>query len=188
MRRRHAEHYLGLAEEAEPHVRRPEAVQRLDRLEREHDNLRAALAWAKSVSGSFELGLRLAGALSWVWHIRDHPHDGLRWVETALARVGVAPALARARAIPGAGWLAHPLGDLHRAAGLFAEGTTLYRAAADPHGLAVALGYHGAMLDQRSTSTESAGHSTTRARKAAPWRERARHGAPVGEPGHPPLA
>src|SRR2546425_6729948 len=62
LRRRHAEHFLPLAEEAEPHLRR-DSAEWADRLEREHDNLRAALDWGEGTGGS-ELGLRLAGAAS----------------------------------------------------------------------------------------------------------------------------
>ena len=45
-RRRHAEYFLGLAEETETEMRGPEQATWLDRLEAEHDNLRGALAWA----------------------------------------------------------------------------------------------------------------------------------------------
>jgi non-specific serine/threonine protein kinase len=64
---RHAEYFLALAEDLEP--KRPESGGTgdwLDRLEREHDNLRAALDWLEA-SGESERALRLAGAVSWSW-------------------------------------------------------------------------------------------------------------------------
>jgi predicted ATPase/class 3 adenylate cyclase len=67
LRGRHAEYFLGLAEDLEP--KGPASGQTgewLDRLEREHDNLRAALDWLEG-AGESERALRLAGAVSWSW-------------------------------------------------------------------------------------------------------------------------
>jgi predicted ATPase/DNA-binding SARP family transcriptional activator/DNA-binding CsgD family transcriptional regulator len=69
VRHRHTEHFLALAEEAEPRFRRPEEARWLDRLEAEHDNLRAALSWALG-DGDPGLGLRLAAALWKFWTTR----------------------------------------------------------------------------------------------------------------------
>jgi predicted ATPase/class 3 adenylate cyclase len=46
VRRRHAEHFLALAEQAETELGGLRQVEWLDRLDREHDNLRASLTWA----------------------------------------------------------------------------------------------------------------------------------------------
>jgi predicted ATPase/class 3 adenylate cyclase len=67
LRRRHAEYYLGLARSVEDLVRSPEAAALLDRLERDHDNLRAALAW---LSGEPDRALRLA-----VWGLAGRLHS-----------------------------------------------------------------------------------------------------------------
>ena len=61
VRRRHASFFLALAEEAEPRLRGPEDMEWLERLEVEHDNLRAALSWALE-RGEAELGLRSGGS------------------------------------------------------------------------------------------------------------------------------
>ena len=61
-KRAHAEYFLDLAEEAEPELFGPRDVEGLDRLESEHDNIRAALSWALEREEA-ELGLRLGGAL-----------------------------------------------------------------------------------------------------------------------------
>src|SRR5262245_42819181 len=67
-REQHCDWFLALAEEAEPQLWREVAW--VERLEREHDNLRTALEWC--AASSPETGLRLAGALHWFWHIRGH--------------------------------------------------------------------------------------------------------------------
>src|SRR5438105_7277232 len=69
-RQAHAAYYLTLVEQAEPQLSGPHQLSWFKRLEREHDNLRAALSWflAPSSHGqSSELGLRLSGALSRFW-------------------------------------------------------------------------------------------------------------------------
>src|SRR5205807_10416435 len=66
VRGRHLDFFLALAEAAEPELWRDVAW--LERLETEHDNLRAALDWC--AGSSPEAGLRLAGALWWFWYIR----------------------------------------------------------------------------------------------------------------------
>ncbi len=84
-RRRHAEFFLGLAEETETEMRGPEQATWLDRLEAEHDNLRGALSWALE-RGEPELGLHLAEAFWWFWEARGYFDEGRRWLEQALAK------------------------------------------------------------------------------------------------------
>ncbi|HEX6270837.1 MAG TPA: tetratricopeptide repeat protein [Anaerolineales bacterium] len=83
LRRRHLAYYVDLAERAEPHLRAPDMVMWLDRLEAEHDNIRSALEWA--LEGDIEAELRLASALLWFWHIRGHKNEGIEWLERALS-------------------------------------------------------------------------------------------------------
>jgi predicted ATPase/class 3 adenylate cyclase len=71
MRAAHAEHFLGVAVEAGRHLRGPEVANWLDRLEREHGNLRAALRWAIDRADA-ELAMRLAVSLSSFWYFRGH--------------------------------------------------------------------------------------------------------------------
>jgi non-specific serine/threonine protein kinase len=79
-RRRHATFYLGLAERGDPELRGPKQASWLDRLEAEHDNLRAALEWSLSQEKD-EAGLRLAGALSGYWHGRGYLSEGREWLD-----------------------------------------------------------------------------------------------------------
>ena len=142
-RERHASYFVTLAEAAEPALYGPDHVAWLERLEREHDNLRAALRWAREV-GDVETGLRLAGALSWFWWVRGHLGEGRRWVEKLLEQdaaneEGSARGYVRAKALLGAGRLAFGQGDLARAARMFGESLAMYRGLGDESGTASVL-------------------------------------------------
>jgi len=126
MKRRHAEYFLALAEEAEPSMQGPEQGFWLDRLEAEHDNLRAALDWSLSSDGDGELGLRLSGILAWFWHCRSHLGEARRWLTRTLNH-GESASLARVKALAGAGWLAHIQHDSAAARPLLEEGRDLAR-------------------------------------------------------------
>jgi DNA-binding CsgD family transcriptional regulator/tetratricopeptide (TPR) repeat protein len=86
-RRRHADFFLALAEEAEPRLWGPRDREWLVRLEGEHDNMRAALSWALG-RGETELGLMLAGSLAMFWRAHGHLGEGRGWLEEALAKDG----------------------------------------------------------------------------------------------------
>jgi len=75
IRRRHAAFFLELAQTAEPVIMRPGQEMWVERLEQEHDNLRAALGWLRE-EGETELGLRLAGALGRFWWFRGYFSEG----------------------------------------------------------------------------------------------------------------
>jgi predicted ATPase/transcriptional regulator with XRE-family HTH domain len=111
MRRHHAAYFLLLAEAAEPKIRGPEQLAWLERLEAEHDNLRAALGWTVK-QGEAETALQLAGRLHWFWYLRGHWTEGRRWLDAALALPAAGERTgARASALVGAGILAFPQGD-----------------------------------------------------------------------------
>jgi len=137
-RQRHAEYYLALAEQAAPELVGPRQSSWLERLEREHDNLRAALGWAIE-GGDEALGLRLATALGRFWSMRGHLGEGLAWIERAISRWPDAPAPARAEALSAAGNLAHAKGAYDRAATLHNESLSVRRALGDRRGAAESL-------------------------------------------------
>ena len=106
IRQEHAAYFLALAEEAEPHLRSARQTTWLRRLDPEHDNLRAALAWSRD-SGEAETGLRIAVALCWFWAFRGHVGEGRSWLADLIdLSGGVSRARARARALLAAGTLA----------------------------------------------------------------------------------
>ena len=83
-RQAHAEYYLALAEKAEPELAGPQQATWFDRLEREHDNLRAVMEWCleREDSGQrIEMALRLAGALRQFWEVRAHRDEGQAFKE-----------------------------------------------------------------------------------------------------------
>jgi non-specific serine/threonine protein kinase len=84
IRRRHADHYLALAERATGELEGGGQVAWLERLEREHDNLRAALSW-RLEHGEPEGAARLVAATWLFWIVRGHAGEGQMWLERALA-------------------------------------------------------------------------------------------------------
>src|SRR5215207_1666411 len=138
-RRRHAAFFLALAEEAEPELRGSNQRGWLERLEMEHDNLRAALSWALGQEEETELGLRLGGALGEFWHLRGHLSEGRRWLQAGLAKGEATLTAARARALARAGYIAWEQGDYAHSVALSEESLTLSRKLGDAAGAAAAL-------------------------------------------------
>ena len=120
----HAGYFLALAEEAEPDLIGPREAEWLERLGLELDNFRAALTWA-SERREAELGLRLAGALTWFWFLEGHSGEGRGWLEGALVQGGNAPAVVRAKALGAVSHLARAQGDFDRARGKAEEAVKL---------------------------------------------------------------
>jgi predicted ATPase/class 3 adenylate cyclase len=133
-RRRHAQHFLGLAEESAEHDLRWNPGEWLDRLQREHDNFRAALDRLET-SGESKLVLRLAAALWRFWQIRGHRAEGQRRLESAL-RAEARPTAARARALNGAAVMAVEGGDGATAKLRAEEALTIHDALGDAWGTA----------------------------------------------------
>jgi tetratricopeptide (TPR) repeat protein len=138
VRDRHLAWCVALAEEAEPQLTGPEEGAWLGRLETEHDNLRAALNWARE-RGDVEARLRLAGALQPFWRIRGYLGEGRGWLDAALATGSEAQAAPRAKASQGAGILAAMQTDYERAAALYEDALALYRELEDKRGIAQVL-------------------------------------------------
>lgn len=155
--RRHRDWFLALAEEADKHGRDTDQNAWLDRLEAEHDNLRAALEWcllsppdaAAQENGETEARVRLVTALQRFWEVRAYFTEGRRWSQQALSLAGSAPPALRATALRGAGVLAMNQGDYAAAMALFEESLTLRRELKDNKGIADTLNNMGNVaLDQ----------------------------------------
>ncbi len=137
-RRRHADYYLALAEQAEPQLRGPQQIAWLDRLERDHGNLRAALRWWIG-RGEAEPGLRMGGALQWFWYLHGLLSEGRAWLEELLAMPAPSITWARPKALTGAGSLAIQRGDYRTARTLCGESVALAREVGDRWRVAYAL-------------------------------------------------
>jgi predicted ATPase/class 3 adenylate cyclase/DNA-binding CsgD family transcriptional regulator len=121
----HAQHFLQIAESAEPLLRGREQLSWLDRLQADHDNLRAALAYFSADNRADNELLRLAGALAWFWPQRGHISEGRRWLTMALEHPHGGEA--RLKALYGAAWLAHIQQDGATAEALLADALPLAR-------------------------------------------------------------
>ncbi|MCW5935765.1 MAG: tetratricopeptide repeat protein [Fimbriimonadaceae bacterium] len=139
VRSRHRDFFLALAEEAEPQLKGAGQAEWLNRLEQEHDNLRAALEWSTGEADPAQ-ALRLCGALWRFWMARGHFTEGRNWCRQALALAsGEGPDPARAEALNGAGVLDFMQGEFSAARASFEDSLAEYRALADRQGLASLL-------------------------------------------------
>jgi excisionase family DNA binding protein len=109
MQDRHALWCLAFAEPVERELMGPHQTTWFDRVEAEHPNLRAALAWFLE-QGDAERGLLLASALTWFWSSRGYFRDARHWLETFLAMPS--SLLTRGHALVDAANIRHWLGDL----------------------------------------------------------------------------
>jgi predicted ATPase/transcriptional regulator with XRE-family HTH domain len=137
--RQHAAYYDTLVATAAPELTGPEQKAWLDRLTAEHDNLRAALAWARD-GGDAELGSRLASGLLHFWRMRGHMTEGREWLDSLLVHADIA-AGTRIRAQLTASALAWAQHDLTGALTGYEASLALARAVGDERGIARAL--HG---------------------------------------------
>jgi len=141
-RQAHAAYYLALAEEAEPQLLSNQQITWLERLDREHENLRAALHWLLEhgeAEQNMEMALRLGTALEQFWVIRGYHSEGRTFLERALAAYqGVATPF-QARALGAAGRLALNQGDMDSAEKLCEQHLALCRELGDTAGIALSL-------------------------------------------------
>ncbi len=150
-RRRHAAYYLALAEDAQGHFHDATQPPALDLLDRELDNLRAALAWCveRGEAGdeeAAEQGLSVAAALYPFWHIRPHLREGGAWITRLLATPGAQdPTPGRVRALAVSGLVAGLAHDVATMRARSEEALALSRTLDDPlaraYGLRVAGGF-----------------------------------------------
>jgi predicted ATPase/DNA-binding CsgD family transcriptional regulator len=138
LQRRHAGYFAELAEQAESKLTSAEQGQWFDLLRSEHDNLRAALAFALA-NDEVELGLRIVGALLDFWYYGGHAGEGLGWIEQVLENAeGASPGL-RAKVLNAAGSLSFVQGNYERGKLFNNQALALYRELGDDVNSAWAL-------------------------------------------------
>ena len=166
-KRRHAEHYAALAEQAHEQLYGPAQLVTLDRLEAEHDNLRAALAWSLESQGTdaerVGIGLRLVEALAAFWHQHGHATEGRRWLQRAIDLASEDTGAPLAAVAHGLGMLLTQQGEWAAAVPLFERSLAIYRDSGDRYeeakelnSLGITHGYNGDLSTARSLLEESA--------------------------------
>ena len=148
--------FLALTEEAEPNLSGPEQGSWLNRLERDHENLRAALAFSHDHADGGEAGLRLAGSLWKFWYMRGYFSEGRGFLERALARSDGEGTLVRGKALTGAGILAEAQGSYVRAVAHHKESLAIYQRIGDDAKVGQALNNLGSTATSQG-DWESAG-------------------------------
>lgn len=144
----HAMYYLAQAEQAEPQLSSNQQVAWLDRLEHEHDNLRAALN--RSVErGWIETAARVGGALWRFWFAHGHLSEGRKWLDTIMHAGQELPVAVRAKVLNGAGALAWAQNDYQQAQPLLQESLALFQALGDQTNSARALNNLGMLAQAR---------------------------------------
>jgi predicted ATPase/serine/threonine protein kinase/DNA-binding NarL/FixJ family response regulator len=179
VRRQHALFFLAMAEEAQPKLHGPNQAAWVERLELEHDNLRAALNWAleevadKQARERREVALRLSAALVAFWRRHGHYREGRTFLERALAQSEGASASLRAKVLGATAYVAYRQGNLDRAEVLARQRLALDRELGDTRGIANCFFLLGTVAWMRGKIVEAITLSE----------ERIRLMRPIGQPG-----
>lgn len=153
----HLQHYLSIAEQAEPELRGRDQGTWLTRLGGSHDNLRAALRWSID-SGQIESGLRMGGGLWWFWYTHGHLSEGRRWLDELLAaseETMSMPSEARAKALRGNSVLTAELGELAVATQLAEKSLRLFQELGDSRAVATLYTVLGNIARYRTDYTSA---------------------------------
>jgi predicted ATPase/transcriptional regulator with XRE-family HTH domain len=140
----HLHYFVRLAEQAREALYGVDQVRWLEQLEREHDNLRAALTWAfdpdRSDGGHAAVAaMQLVVDLTRFWNGRGYLAEGCRWIERGLPCLPASALALRGHALNLWAWLLHQRGERAQAKTLQLEALALFRQANDPAGMADAL-------------------------------------------------
>jgi len=158
IRRRHRAYYAAMAAGASAHLVGPEQREWFERLEVEHDNLRAAISGALAPGPDQDVpgALAIAAGLGRYWYGRGRWTEGRTLMKELLALPAAAPATAaRAQALAWTGWIAHWQGDLEEARALNLESLAIRRALDDHMGISQSLNNLGAVAQERGEYAES---------------------------------
>jgi DNA-binding CsgD family transcriptional regulator/tetratricopeptide (TPR) repeat protein len=153
-RQAHTDHYLAFTEDAEPELGGPQQAVWLERLEREHGNLRAAMQWSLEPGEDGyrrEMALRLGGALRRFWIVHGHWSEGRNFLERALAESKGAPASVQVKAFVTAANLANKQADNDRTEALAEKSRALYQELGDTQGIALSLRLLAGVAARRGT-------------------------------------
>lgn len=148
LHQRHHDFFIALAEEVAPKLKSAEQFAGLDRLELEHENLRAAWEWA--IDRDDEFALRLISALLDFWVMRGNPSEGRQWLMQLMTRANEWGQTAQHAHVLGlAGRLAYFQRDLALAQKYLEESLGIARIAGDKKRAAFALWWLGRIAIRR---------------------------------------
>lgn len=151
-RQKHAEYFVSLGEQAEPFVQASQSPEWLNRLEEEHDNLRAVMQW--SLENDPPLAVRLAVAVRNFWLLHSHLTEGYGWLKAALeSSSGHPPAELRFKLMNGLGLAARFRGDYETARKAYADGLAAGKEAGDKQGIALSSRGLGLVAMQQGDRT-----------------------------------
>jgi len=140
VREAHAMYFLELSERADLDLSASDSPERLDRLEQEHDNLRAAMHWSlEDIERREQIALRMGGALRSFWYVRGYLSEGLDFLERAMMGSDEVEEPTRAAALYAAARLYEARGDYDRAEPFLVKSLVLYRELGNPERIAYAL-------------------------------------------------
>ena len=141
---RHALEFAHFAEEADAGLRGDDQLLWFERLESEHDNLRAALD-SSLAAGDDETALRLGGALGWFWYTHGHALEGCNRLTELLAATEGAPEALRARPMYALGVLLDQRGEPEGAVVLVERSLAIFREQGDRERVGAALNSLGSI-------------------------------------------
>lgn len=141
--RYYAAYFLAMSESASSKVLGPEHAEMFCRLDRELDNIRAALGWVLE-AGDVNTLARMASALFYYWYTRGYRSEGRSWLKEALARIPAGErSPERAATLGASGGLANVLGDFEGARRELEESAAIWRELGGGTGLSHALAHLG---------------------------------------------
>ena len=139
LRDAHRTHFVDMARRAEPELTGPKMDRWMDRIEREHENFRLALAWSATSPEPARGILEVASPLYRFWHHRGHLSEAHGWLTRGLDSTGDVPENLRARSLTSVGALELIFGNYQRAKALEEEGLVVLRRLGDRKGIATTL-------------------------------------------------
>ena len=147
LRQRHAHYFLGtVINEASFGVTSRDSTAWLDRLEREHDNIQAALEWGLTTPAGRELALSVLATLTWFWYRRGFFNEGRVWTDRLLAASHEGAAPIRAAALQMSSRMAMWRGDHKNAVTRAMESLTLWQRLEDEKKVPMSLMETGVTL------------------------------------------
>jgi predicted ATPase/DNA-binding XRE family transcriptional regulator len=148
VRRQHAEYFVRWAQEAHPRTKGGEQIRWLDRMEQEHDNLRAALRWFHEQE-ELEQAALLACALDDLWLNRGHGEEAAQWITMLLSTPDSVSRPTRARLLTVSRWFTDHMASME-------EALQLYRELDDVAGCALVLCRMADLVTEAGDSTRGA--------------------------------